>query len=99
MLNRFKRSLRRWLDDSKELHQLVTADSSGHNRSLNSRHMSFNLYRAQGGWIVETRNYSNNGTNKGLGSSEPEYRLNIIQESQDLGQELSKIVFMENLRS
>jgi hypothetical protein len=50
-----------------------------------------NLYRADGGIIVESKIYD---------SSNDSYRtkLHIISNDQDLGYELSKIITMENLR-
>jgi len=97
MFKRLKRKIRAWLaDDSMELVQLTASRDSEYNRSLNGRSMTFNLYRADGGWIVETRNIE---LAKGLHATEPEYRLRIVTPDQDLGQTLGEIVLMANLRA
>lgn len=65
--------------------QAVEADS------LNSNGMRFNLYKANGGFVIETRVYderNDRNINK----------LYVITEDKDLGEELGKIITMESLR-
>jgi hypothetical protein len=71
-----------------------------HNRLLTSQPLSFNLYRASGGWIVETRNHNDPASIHGVRTTSDESRpkLHIIHDDQDLGTALGKIVFMENLQ-
>lgn len=69
-------------------------------RLLSSRPLNFNLYRASGGWIVETSNHNDFRGHQGLGTANEESKpkLHIIHDDQDLGTALGKIIFMENLQ-
>ena len=58
---------------------------------LNSNGMRFTLYKASGGFVVETKVYDErNDRNVN--------RLHVITEDMDLGDELGKIITMESLR-
>lgn len=105
MLNYLRRKLYNWLrqenhrQESVELKPLQI--EIGQDRLLTSRPLNFSLYRANGGWIVETRNQQDFDQRQGLrvstdGSALP--KLHIVHEDQDLGEALGKIVFMENLQ-
>jgi hypothetical protein len=85
----WKQRLANWLtSSSNEDHysnQPVEADS------LNSNGMRFNLYKASGGFVIETRIYderNDRNINK----------LHVITEDQNLGEEIGKIITMESLR-
>ena len=77
-----------WLSGAEEIYspdRAVEADS------LNSNGIRFNLYKAHGGFVVETRHYderNDRNINK----------MYVITEDKDLGEELGKIITMESLR-
>lgn len=83
-----KQKIRNWLmDEPDEIYsnQAVEADS------LASEGMRFNLYKASGGFVIETRHYderNDRNINK----------MYVITEDKDLGVELGKIITMESLR-
>ena len=69
-------------------------------RILSSRPLNLRLYRANGGWIVETSNHNDFRLHSGLGTANEEFRpkLHIIHDDQDIGTAIGKIIFMENLQ-
>jgi hypothetical protein len=84
----FKQRIRNWLnndDYEQDSPQLVEADR------LSSAGMRLQIYKASGGYVVETRSYDShkdrNFTN-----------MHVITEEQDLGESLGKIVMMEALK-
>ena len=105
MLNYLRRRLYNWLlqedpkQDMVELKPLRIEDFV-QDRMLNSRPLSFNLYRANGGWIVETKKQVDPNSIHGLSTSNEEFRprLHIVHDDQDLGTAIGKIIFMENLQ-
>lgn len=81
-----KQRIRNWLmnddDEPDYISTAVDIDSNG---------MRFNLYKASGGFVIETRLYderNDRNINK----------LHVITEDKDLGEELGKIITMESLR-
>ena len=86
-----KQRLRNWLmsgnDDAEECY--VGEDSNGIDLSSNS--FRLNVYGASGGTIVETTKYDRK-------SDENRHSLHVVTEDKDLGQELAKIITMEQLR-
>jgi hypothetical protein len=54
--------------------------------------MNFSVYKANGGYIVEYRQYDRQ-------RDRSDNKLHIVHEDQDLGRELSKIISFEALRS
>jgi hypothetical protein len=58
---------------------------------LNSQSFRLNIYGASGGTIIETTKYDRK-------SDENRHSLHIVTEDKDLGQELAKIITMEQLR-
>ena len=54
--------------------------------------IKFEVYRANGGTIVETRRY-NRKTDDNI------YELHVITDTQDVGQEIGRIITMEALKS
>ena len=68
--------------------------------NLNVTPMRFSLYKANGGFIVETQFLK--GDRNQLRTSDEErnsYKLHIITDEKDLGSELAKIITFENLRA
>jgi len=69
--------------------ELVSRDDSV---SIDSDGMNFKVYRANGGYIIETKKYDKK-------HDEVNNKLHIVTDDKDLGQELGKIITFENLRS
>lgn len=84
-----KQRIRNWLmrDDDDEAY--VTRDIEP--ASLDSDGMRFQLYKAKGGFVIETRSYNRR-------NDENENHMYVITEDKDLGEELGKIITMESLR-
>ena len=86
-----KQRIRNWLmsgnDDAEECY--VGEDSNGVDLSSNS--FRLNIYGASGGTIIETTKYDRK-------SDENRHSLYVVTEDKDLGQELAKIITMEQLR-
>lgn len=61
-------------------------------RGINSNGMNFTVYRASGGYIVEYSSYDRK-------LDRNNHSLHIINDDKDLGEELGKIITIENLRS
>ena len=105
MLNYLRGRLYNWLlqEDPKqhmvELKPLRIEDLM-QDRMLSSLPLNLRLYRANGGWIVETSNHNDFRVHQGLGPANQESRpkLHIINDDQDLGIAIGKIIFMENLQ-
>jgi hypothetical protein len=87
----FKQRIRKWLlaDDnelvSMEQDSYVEADK------LSSEGMRFTLYKASGGFVIETRAYDRR-------KDENVNSMYVITDEKDLGEELGKIITMESLR-
>jgi hypothetical protein len=82
-----KQRFRNWLN-SDELEQdsiVVEADR------LASEGMRLQIYRASGGYVIETRSYDRR-------KDENFINMHVITEEQDLGDALGKIVMMEALK-
>ena len=76
-----------WLSGAEEIYisDQPVADS------LNSNGIRFNLYKAHGGFVVETRSYDERNDRNFN-------KMYVITEDKDLGEELGKIITMESLR-
>ena len=86
----FKQKLRNWLmNDDNEYNQDISIDESG--PDLHSQGFRLNIYGASGGTIIETTKYDRK-------SDENRHSLHVVTEDKDLGEELSKIITMEQLR-
>ena len=85
-----KQRIRNWLmnDSDNELSYAVEDENSP---DLNSQSFRLNIYGASGGTIIETTKYDRK-------SDENRHSLHIVTEDKDLGQELSKIITMEQQR-
>jgi hypothetical protein len=84
-----KQRFRNWLnrdDDEADVpHQLVS-ESSG----LSSEGMRLQVYKASGGYVVETRTYDHH-------KDRHHCTMHVITEQEDIGDRLGKIVMMEAL--
>ena len=86
----FKQKIRNWLmNDEEDNYQVNSIDEDG--ADLNSQSFRLNVYNASGGTIVETTKYDRN-------SNENRHSLYVVTADKDLGEELSKIITMEQLR-
>jgi hypothetical protein len=82
-----KERFRNWLIGEDAIH-IVDLES---NRLDSQDPLRFSIYRANGGTIIETRTWSSK-------NDENNYRLHVITDDKDLGQEIAKIITMEGLR-
>jgi len=91
MKQTLKQRFKNWLmrDDDKESINLVSADEGPSLHSDDS--LRFNIYRASGGMIIETRKYDRI---KDINHT----RLHIVVDGEDLGSSIGKIITMEALR-
>ena len=83
-----KQRIRNWLnsdDYEQDVPQLVEADR------LSSEGMRMQIYRASGGYVVETKSYDHHKDRNFC-------TMHVITEDQDLGDALGKIVMMEALK-
>lgn len=84
-----KQRLINWLsDDDDDMPDIATLERE----SLQSEGMRFQLYKASGGYVIETTQYDNRNDRR-------INKMYVITEDKDLGQELGKIITMEALRS
>jgi hypothetical protein len=85
-----KQRIRNWLmNDEDEYGNSIVVDESGPN--LSSQGFRLNIYGASGGTIIETTKYDQK-------KDENRHSLHEVTEDKDLGEELSKIITMEQLR-
>lgn len=86
----FKQKLRNWLlNDQDEYEGQAIRIDDGPN--LSSQGFRLNIYGASGGTIIETTKYDRK-------HDENRHSLHVVTEDKDLGEELSKIITMEQLR-
>lgn len=86
-----KQKIRNWLmnDDSDCYPSVVEIDDS--HPSIDSNGFRLQVYKANGGIVVETRNYDHR-------RDENRNSLYVVTEDKDLGAEIGKIITMENLK-
>ena len=86
----FKQRLRNWLNDDtleKEYGNQLAVETN----HLESDGMRLQVYRASGGYVVETRSYDRkNDRNHNT--------MHVITDEEDLGERIGKIIMMEALR-
>ncbi len=84
-----KQRLRNWLMDSNEVHadQGIYVEED----KFHSDGIRLQIYKASGGYVVETRSYDRK-------SDRNNHSMHVINEQEDLGDRLSKIVMMEAMR-
>ena len=89
----FKQRIRNWLmnddNDTDYSGNLISVDSEGPN--IQSQGFRLNVYSASGGTIIETTKYDRK-------SDENRHSLHVVTDDKDLGEQLSKIITMEQLR-
>jgi hypothetical protein len=85
-----KQRIRNWLMNDVEPEDCYAIEDSN-GPDLNSQSFRLNIYGASGGTIIETTKYDRK-------SDENRHSLHIVTEDKDLGQELAKIITMEQLR-
>jgi len=86
----FKERIRNWLmNDIDDAEPVYAEDSDG--PEIQSQGFRLNVYGASGGTIVETTKYDRK-------SDEHRHSLHVVTEDKDLGEELAKIITMEQLR-
>jgi hypothetical protein len=87
-----KQKIRNWLmNDDFETDYSGNVISIEEHQGLDSDGFKLQVYKANGGVIVETRNYDHR-------KDENRNSLYVITEDKDLGTEIGKIITMENLR-
>ena len=89
---KLKRWLNNWLDDRNIPAQEPPVATSPYDGLDYERTISFQIYFAQGGRVIQTRRYDR-------AKDRSHISLYIVTEDQDLGQEIDKIITMEALRS
>ena len=82
--------IRNWLMKDNDERELVYAEDC-ESVDLHSQGFRLQVYSASGGTIVETTKYDRK-------SDENRHSLHVVTEDKDLGQELAKIITMEQLR-
>ena len=83
-----KQRIRNWLirdDDEADVPEMVGADR------LSSEGMRLQIYKASGGYVIETRSYDHH-------KDRHHNSMHVITEEQDLGDALGKIVMMEVMK-
>jgi hypothetical protein len=87
----WRQRLRNWFnkDLEDELESVVGQDIECDR--LSSEGMRFQLYRASGGYVIETRYYDHK-------QDRHHHKLHIIKEEEDVGHAIGKIITMESLR-
>jgi hypothetical protein len=86
-----KQKIRNWLMNDQEDDYSVPIGIDEQCTSLESNGFRLQVYKANGGVVVETRNYDHR-------KDENRNSLYVITEDKDLGAEIGKIITMENLR-
>lgn len=77
-----------WLQGPDQYSDMAIASED---YSINSNGMRFTLYKASGGFVIETRIYDDR-------NDRTINKLHVITEEMDLGESLGKIITMESLR-
>jgi hypothetical protein len=86
-----KERIRNWLMRDDHESNLVYATGDCEGPSIASEGFRLNVYGASGGTIIETTKYDRK-------NDENRHSLYVVTEDKDLGEELSKIITMEQLR-
>jgi hypothetical protein len=87
-----KQKIRNWLmNDHHDDYESVSLAVDESSPSLDSNGFRLQVYKANGGIVVETRNYDHR-------RDENRNSLYVVTEDKDLGAEIGKIITMENLK-
>jgi hypothetical protein len=85
-----KQRIRNWLmNDDSDLAEVCVQDIEP--AHLDSEGMRLQIYKASGGYVIETRSYDQR-TDRHSNS------MHVITEDEDLGERIGKIIMMEALR-
>ena len=84
-----KQRFRSWLNDDDD--QYVNIPQTVEESKLHSDGIRLQIYKASGGFVVETRGYDSK-------TDRSRCDMHVITDDQDLGEQLGKIVMMEALR-
>lgn len=76
-------------DNEEECRPSVALDSDGPN--LQSNGMRFQVYKASGGFVIETTSYDRR-------KDERNHNMYVVKEEDDLGEKIGQIITMESLR-
>jgi hypothetical protein len=87
----WKQRFRDWLNNSGEVEDSYAVDSLSTSRIDNDRGISFKVYKATGGTIIETSFYDRQ-------KDRHHNSLHVITDDKDIGKELGKIITMETLK-
>jgi hypothetical protein len=87
----WKQRFRNWLHNDGDEVEKLSQSLSVEPASLESTGMRLQVYKASGGFVVETRRYDER-------TDRHSNTMHVITESEDLGERLGKIVMMEALR-
>ena len=87
-----KQRIRNWLhtEDVADIGSIPIATIEPANR-IDSEGMRFQLWKASGGYVIETRSYDRR-------TDRSDNKMYVITEDKDLGAEIGKIITMETLR-
>jgi hypothetical protein len=86
-----KQRIRNWLNSDSDMPEDVPQDIVVEGSRLDSEGLRLQIYKASGGYVVETRSYDRV-------KDRSHNSMFVITEDQDLGDQLGKIVMMEALR-
>jgi hypothetical protein len=86
-----KQKIRNWLMDDPDDYESVSLAIDDSSPSLDSEGFRLQVHKANGGVVVETKTYDRR-------KDENRNSLYVITEDKDLGEEIGKIITMENLR-
>jgi hypothetical protein len=80
-----------WEDSRNVIEADVPQKLVSTGRSIDSNGMNFTVYRANGGHVIETRQYDRKRDSN-------DHSLHIITDDKDLGEEIGKIITFERLK-
>lgn len=87
-----KQRIRNWLmNDADDYAESISIDRDCESRDLHSNSFRLQVYGASGGTIIETTKYDRK-------NDENRHSLYVVTEDKELGEELAKIITMEQLR-
>ena len=91
MLKRMIKGLVNWSfkDDNRESDICIAEDREAR---ISANGMKFEVYRANGGTVIETRRYNRK-------NDDTIYELHVVTDTQDVGQAIGQIITMEALKS